>query len=441
MLDELADLVEAPAPFRGSFPETFLSLPRPVLISVMKKQQRYLPIEGKDGLLPYFIGVRNGTPGVVADVVRGNEGVLKARFADAAFFVERDLTQPLEAFLPKLETLVFQSKLGSMLDKVRRLERMTGPLAAMLDLDQQAIQTAARAATLAKADLATRMVVEMTSLQGSIGQIYAARSGETPAVAQAIFEHYLPRFSGDRLPESLPGLVVGLADRLDSLIGLFAVGLQPTSASDPFGLRRAAIGLIQSLVGFDRSFPLSSGLNLAAKGLPIPVSPEAESACLDFIRGRQEALLMAEGHRHDVVKAILREQGDNPALCVTGVGQLERWVERDDWDSILQAFARCARITRGQPGNGRPHAKLLKEPAEQALFDALKAAQEMREATPTVEGVLQAFLPMIGPIERFFEAVLVMVEDDALRQNRLALLQGIVRLTEGVADLSELEGF
>jgi glycyl-tRNA synthetase len=441
LLDELADLVESPVPFLGTYPEEFLELPRPVLISVMKKHQRYIPVEGKDGLLPYFVGVRNGGVGELEEVIHGNEGVLKARFADAAFFVNRDLAKPLDAFLPKLDTLTFQSDLGSMLDKVRRLERLTGLVAERLDLTKAEKKAAARAATLAKADLGTQMVVEMTSLQGAIGQIYAAKAGEPPAVAQAIFEHYLPRFSGDRLPESRPGLVVGLADRLDTLVGLFAVGLQPTSASDPFGLRRAAIGLIQLLVGSGCSFELSQGVGLAVEGLPIPVSTEAAAACVEFIQGRQEALLMSEGHRHDVVRAVLKEQGDNPARALMGVEQLGRWVADEDWDTVLQAYARCARITRGQSSTGTVKAHLLTEPAEEALYVALTEARSRLDGDPSVDSVLGAFVPMIPAIDTFFEKVLVMVDDSTVKQNRLDLLSAIVQLTVGAADLSQLEGF
>jgi glycyl-tRNA synthetase len=438
--DELADLVEAPVPFLGSFPDSFLDLPRPVLISVMKKHQRYIPIETEKGLLPHFIGVRNGG-GALDEVVRGNESVLQARFADAAFFVERDLAQPLEAFLPKLATLVFQSELGSMLDKVRRLERLTDLISRALGLSTTDRQAAARASTLAKADLATRMVVEMTSLQGAIGQIYAARSGETAAVAQAIFEHYLPRFSGDSLPQSRAGMVVALADRLDSLVGLFAVGLQPTSASDPYGLRRAAIGLIQLLIGEGCDFDLRNGVKLAAEGLPIRVAPEAEAACLDFIHGRQEAILLTDGHRHDVVRAILGEQGDNPTRALKAVEELERWVARDDWETLLQAYARCARIIRGQSDIGKLKPKSLGEPAEKALYDAVTQAGAGIKDSASVDVVLESLSSMIPAIDEFFDQVLVMVDDEAVRGNRLALLAEVVGLTKGVANLSELEGF
>jgi len=272
LLSEVVNLVEAPTALRGSFDPQHLTLPREVLISVMKKHQRYFPVLSAGGagqaMLPYFIAVRNGD-GQWLDIVRdGNEHVIRARFADANFFVRDDIKRPLEAYLPRLDTLIFQAKLGSMLDKSHRIVGLVGDLAGQVGLDKDELATARRTAELCKADLATKMVVEMTSLQGQIGRYYALKSGEAPAVAQAIFEHYLPRSAGDQVPSSLPGLVVGLADRLDSLAGLFAADLAPSSNRDPFAQRRAALGLVQNLIAWNKDFDLSSALALAAARLP-----------------------------------------------------------------------------------------------------------------------------------------------------------------------------
>ncbi len=441
LLAEIAGLVEAPVVFRGAIPEEFLTLPRPVLISVMKKHQRYFPVEADGKLKAFFIGVRNGSPEHMDEVVRGNEAVVRARFTDAVYFVDHDLSQPLDTYLSRLDTMVFQFKLGSMLDKVERIEKLTRILAVQLGLDAAQAGAAERAAHLSKADLATQMVVEMTSLQGEMGRIYAVASGEPPAVAQAIFEHYLPRFAGDRLPEGMPGLTVGVADRLDSLVGLFAVGLEPRGGSDPYALRRAAIGLLQILMGQDLSFDLTWGVAQAAAGLPIEATPGALQHCLDFIRAREESLLLGEGHRHDVVKAILGEQWHDPACAARGVAGLGRWVGRDDWQAVLQAYARCVRITRGQPGERQVDPKLLQDSAEQALFEALRTAETQERGAGSVDDFLEAFIPMIPSIDVFFEEVLVMADDVPLRQNRLGLLDRIVALAAGVADLSELEGF
>ena len=441
LLAEVANLVEQPTALLGNFDPTFLELPREVLVAVMRKHQRYFPVEKDGKLLPHFIAVRNGGSQHLASVTRGNEHVLRARFSDASYFVRRDRGQRLEAFLPRLATMTFQERLGSVLDKVGRVERLTAILAQHLGLDAAVTATAARAAHLSKADLATNMVVEMTSLQGEVGRQYARADGEPAAVAEAIFEHYLPRRAGDRTAASLPGLVVGLADRLDSLMGLFAAGLQPTGARDPFALRRAAIGLVQNLVERNVRFDLRRGLRQAAEGLPIEAPEAAQAECLVFISGRQSALLLADGHRHDVVEAVLAAQGHDPAGAAAGVAALERWAEGEEWATTLQSFARCVRITRSQPPSANLNTEALIEPAEKELAAALQEAEARPRRPGSVDDFLNAFRPMVPAVSRFFNDVLVMADDPAVRSNRLALLQRIVALADGVADLSKMEGF
>ncbi len=444
LLEEVTHLLEVPTALRGSFDPHFLALPRPVLISVMKKHQRYFPVEKDGELLPYFIAFRNGLGQDLEEVIRGNEQVLRARFADARYFVERDLQQPLEEYLPRLATLTFHAELGSMLDKVHRLEQLVGALwkvlRAPLKLDEKDLALARRAAALSKADLATQMVVEMTSLQGEMGRIYALHSGEDPAVAEAIYEHYLPRHAGDQLPQTPVGVLLAIADRLDSLAGLFAAGLQPTGARDPYGLRRMAMGLVQILVGHGLELDLRHGLQLAAHGLPLKAPADLVERCLEFIRQRQHGVLLAEGHRHDVVEAVLAAQGRRPAAAKRAVEELERWMARDDWPQILQAYARCVRIL-GAKDVGEVNPALFEQEAERELFAAVQQAEAAPRAQGSVEDFLRAFQPMIPAISRFFEDVLVMAEDQALRRNRLALLARVRALADGVADLSRLEGF
>jgi glycyl-tRNA synthetase len=441
LLNEITNLVEAPSILRAGFSEEHTSLPRQVLVAVMKKHQRYLPVEGKDGrLLPFFIAVCNGQKRSIEPVREGNEHVLRARFADAAFFVRQDLEHKIEEYLPRLAMLTFQSKLGSMLDKVGRIERLTGTLSSRFGLSPSQRELALRAAHLSKADLATKMVVEMTSLQGEMGREYALRSGERREVAEAIAEHYLPRVAGDRLPGSLPAVVVGVADRLDTLVGLFAVGLQPTGARDPFGLRRTAIGLVQLLAGLGLRFDLSAGVEAAASILPIAMDDLARQACLDFIIAREQALLLPD-HRHDTVEAVLAAQGADPAGAHQAIKELERWLADPEWPEILHAFARCARITRGEQITSTPDAAKFIEPAEKALHEALIGAQKIRRDPGSVEDFLNAFQPMVPTITRFFDEVLVMAEDLSVRANRLALVQQVVKLADGICDFSRLEGF
>ncbi|MEW6567385.1 MAG: glycine--tRNA ligase subunit beta [Chloroflexota bacterium] len=440
LLAEVANLVEAPNLLLGSYDPEFLKLPRQVLVAVMKKHQRYFPVEQDGKLLPHFIAVRNGDDQGEELVIHGNEQVLRARFADAAYFVRRDLEQPLEAYVPRLATLTFQTQLGSMLDKVERIVRLVEALSLDLGLSADERRLALRAAHLCKADLATQMVVEMTSLQGEMGREYARASGEPEEACQAIYEHHLPRFAGDELPGSRIGLALGLADRLDSLIGLFAVGLQPSGAGDPFALRRAAIAIAQTLIARQVHIDLRRGLKAAASGLPIPVSAGIQQECLHFITGRLKILLEAN-HRYDVAEAVVAAQGHDPAGAAAAADQLETRVKRDGWAEILQAYARCVRITRDQEQTYSVDPERFVEPAEQALFQALTQAESQPRAPGSVDDFLAAFQPLIGPITDFFVDVLVMAEDPSLRANRLGLLQRIVALAQGVADLSKLEGF
>jgi glycyl-tRNA synthetase len=460
LLDEVPNLVEYPTALLGSFDPEYLKLPPEVLITVMKKHQRYFPVARQRGtestrqqgqrrlvdselidLLPYFIAVRNGD-GEHLDIVRhGNEEVLRARFADADFFYQADTKRPLEEFLPRLDTLTFQEQLGSVLDKAKRLEKLASRLSPVLGLSETEAATARRAAHLCKADLATQMVVELTSLQGEMGQEYALRSGEDPAVAQAIFEHYLPRFAGDRLPETLPGIVVGLADRLDSLAGLFSVGLKPTGSADPYGLRRAALGVVQVLAGSGISFDLREGLRQAATLLPVAADEGAQAETLAFIEQRLRVWLLDQSFHYDLVDAVLAERGHDPYLAYQTVQEFVPWVERDDWMNLLNAYGRCVRIVRSFETEFELRPDRFVEPSTQRLYKAYLACHEQVGPQSSIDQLFTAFQPMIEPINTFFDDVLVMAEDKALRENRLALLQRIAALTEGIVDLTKVEGF
>jgi glycyl-tRNA synthetase len=443
LLAEVTHMVEAPTALRGTFEEEFLSLPAEVLVEVMKKHQRYFPVYKNDKLLPYFITLRNGGDQYLDLITRGNEDVIRARFADAAFFVEDDLKQSLEDFLPKLDTLTFQTDLGSMSDKTRRIVSLVDNVAKQLNLTPDETATAKRAAELSKADLASRMVVEITSLQGLMGQLYAQKSGESDDVANAIFEHYLPRFTGDIAPKSKAGLAVGLADKLDSLVGLFAAGLAPTGAKDPFAQRRAARGLVQNLIAWDVDFDLEKAINNAAeKYEPFGVNSQSKTDCLSFIQNRMRNMFLEEGWPHDVVNAVLAKHGHNPASARRAVEQLSKWVEREDWHEILPEYSRCVRITRGHIKQLKVDRKLFTEDAENSLLEALENVEEAVERAPgSVDDFLNAFLPMIPPIKKFFDDVLVMTEDEKVRDNRLGLMWRIYALTNEVADMERLEGF
>ncbi len=437
LLQEVTHLVESPFTILGSFDPEFLSLPRAVLISVMRKHQRYFPVLSEDGerLLPSFIVIRNGDGEWSEMVQAGNEHVLAARFTDAAYFVREDRKQKLETFRPRLSQLTFQAKLGSMLEKSERLLRLTPVIASMLLLTPQEKAWAERAAFLAKADLVTQMVTEMTSLQGIMGREYALSSDEAPEVAEAIGEQY------QTVPRTRPGLALALADRLDSLCGLFAVGLMPSGSKDPFALRRAALGVVQPLLEYDLDFDLRQAIAAAAAIQPLPVSDEVQKQVLEFLSGRLRVLLQEEGYRYDVVEAVLAEQAWNPAAAHRGTRELQMWVQRPDWPQILPAYARCVRILRAAAGETAPaeavNEAAFREEAEEALYKQLRALPRPH----TVSEFLEALQHLVPAINAFFEAVLVMAEEEELRRNRLALVKEIASLSTGLADLSKLEGF
>jgi glycyl-tRNA synthetase len=448
LLGEVANLIEKPTAVLGGFNPDFLGLPKDVLIGTMKKHQRYFPVmplssspvnrlTGKpENLLPFFIAIRNGDAEHLEIVKEGNEHVLGARFADANFFVCEDVKFPLEHYRDGLKTLTFQTKLGSMYDKSERMLKLADEISAMLSLDKVQQSHVQRATFLAKADLTTQMVTEMTSLQGIIGREYALRGGEKAEVAAAIGEQYQP------VPQTKAGVVVALSDRIDSLVGLFAAGLAPTGAKDPFGLRRAAIGTVQPLIEHALDFDLRAAVEKSAETQPIPVSAEVKAQVLEFLTGRMRVLLTETGFRYDVVEAVLAAQSHNPAASAQAVKELSEWIKRPDWTPILDGYARCVRITRsaGVISNSLlVNSDKLVEPAEKALHEAI--LQSAFRNPHSIDDFLKVVEAIIPAITAFFDKVLVMDKDETIKQNRLALVGQVANLSAGIADLSKLEGF
>ena len=443
LLDEVTELVEAPQALLGAFEARYLELPAPVLIGVMKKHQRYFPIVKDGKLLNHFVAVANSNDLAHPEVVcAGYEGVIRARYADAAYFFRHDSSRKLETFSPRLATLTFHARLGSMLDRVTRLTQLAPAVARMLGTSDADIATVARAAELSKADLMTSMVVEMTSLQGIMGETYAVLSGETPAVGQAIREQYLPRFAGDAVPASQPGLALALADKLDSLIGLFAAGANPTGSADPFGLRRAALGIVNSLIATGTRFSVRAGLSAAAALQPIAVSAAALQETATYVERRLEGVLGEAGYAYDVIAAVLAARGDDPAAAVVACAALTEAVNQPGWSETLTAFARTARITRGLDTRLALNPAAYVEPVEQQLHAACTGAVgALAQATEPAAVLYATLAELRGPINAYFEQVLVNADDPALRAARLALVQHIAALPATVADLSKLQGF
>jgi glycyl-tRNA synthetase len=438
LLAEVTNLVEVPTAMRGSFEQKYLALPREVLITVMRKHQRYFALEDANGrLMPYFIAVRNGDDKHIDNVVAGNEHVLRARFSDADYFYKEDIKKPLEEYLPRLATLTFQEKLGSMLDKNERVASLIGSVGEQIGLDATPVSVAQRAAYLAKADLATHVVVEMTSLQGAMGREYALLDGNPPDVADAIFEHWQPRGADDKLPAGAPGALLALTDRLDSLVGLFGVGLAPKSTADPYGLRRAALGIIQIMIDRKWDTDLSGLVDLVASAQPVQISDEARKQVLDFIAGRLSVWLGDQGWAADVLAAVLAEQSTNPYRALVAVRELTEWVKRPNWESILDSFARCVRITRSEGQAYTLDPGKLADAHEKALYEAYQKAATALNDRASVDAFLSAFEQAVPAVTNFFDHVMVNVDDEALRYNRIAL----GRLQKGRADLSLLSGF
>ncbi|MCY4083242.1 MAG: glycine--tRNA ligase subunit beta [Caldilineaceae bacterium] len=450
LLDEVTDLVEAPQAVLGAFETRYLDLPQPILTAVMKKHQRYFPVvtrpsdsAAEPALAPRFVTIANDDALQHPDVVRqGNEGVIRARYADAEFFYKQDTAKPFDTFTQRLETLTFHARLGSMLDKAGRLQSLAPHIAQMLRAGKQDVETARQAAALCKTDLVTSMVVEMTSLQGIMGEIYALRSGQRPGVAQAIREHYLPRFDGDTIPASSAGLALSLADKLDSLVGLFGVGVTPSGSADPFGLRRAALGIVNALTLANLPFDLTAALQQAASQYRTLLSDDAVPNARDFVIRRLERKLRDLGHPPDVVDAVLAARGDDPFAAVGAVHHLAAAVSSPDWEETLTAYARCARIVRSIDRELPLQPAAYREKVEHDLHSACEGAAAKLDAAEDVAASLGHVLAgLVTPINIYFDTVLVNAENEDLRQARQALIQRIASLPAPVADLSRLQGF
>ena len=435
LLDEIANLVEKPAPLLGSYDSGYLDLPPEVLTTVMKKHQRYLPIRNEAGeLLPYFVAVANGD--CVPDLVRaGNESVLRARYEDAAFFWKADLATSPETMKQGLTRLAFETRLGSMADRAARIADVAGALSEVLPADRQA--TVRRAGQLAKFDLASSMVIELTSLAGTMAREYAIRAGEPTEVAAALYEMELPRTAGGPLPDTEAGAVLALADRFDLLTGLFAVGAQPTGSSDPFALRRAALGVVSILRAHQdlAAISVEAGLEAAAERIRtqnVVVSAEAVAEAREFVARRYEQQLLDGGHDYDQVQAVMPLAG-TPARADRTLAELRARYDDSSFRNLVMAVQRTRRIVPDGTAATLDTATLT-EPEELALADVVR---QVGEALPTGPGLAE-FVSVAGrlvdPINAFFDRVLVMAEDPALRAARLGLLATVRDLANGVLD-------
>jgi glycyl-tRNA synthetase beta chain len=443
LLDEVNFLVEYPVALCGGFDHKFLSLPREILIHSMKEHQRYFPLVDDHGvLLPHFVCVSNIMPKNREVVVKGNEKVLKARLSDAAFFFEDDLKIPLEKRLDQLKKVVFQAKLGTSYEKVMRFKQLALWMAERIDPKlRDAVE---RTSLLCKADLVTGMVGEFPKLQGVVGREYARLSKEKPEVAEAIYEHYFPGFAGDRLPSSPIGDIVSVADKMDTIVGCFGVGLVPTGTADPFGLRRQALAIIRIILEKQYSLSLRGLIEESGKQLKEKMErpfEEVKQEVLDFFRVRYQNFLLDKGYPFDVTDAVLSISFDE-LLDVQGrIDALRKAREWKDFESIVIAFKRAMNILKGSPPKKEMKLSLFAEAVEKNLYQAFVLAKEKISTSLSAkdnEAALLEMTRMKKPIDGFFDGVMVMVEDEAIRNNRLALLDEIGKVFLRIADFSKL---
>lgn len=447
LLSELVYILEYPTALLGSFDAKYLEIPEELVVTPMREHQRYFPVYDAAGqkLLPHFITVRNGNSEHLDIVQAGNEKVLAARLADAEFFWHEDCSHPLADNLPRLAHIVFHEKLGTLDAKVQRIKTLAGHIATKLVFSDDDRRDTERAAELLKCDLVSNAVYEFTELQGIMGEYYAQHDGETPQVAAAIREHYLPRFAGDALPQTKAGIALALADRLDSLVGFFAQGMIPTGSQDPYALRRAAIGvmqiLLQNKLGLNllwlcqKAYALYEGITLERD------EPATLEALASFFEQRLENILAEEGVAYDVVNAVSGLPLFCPLYNYQKAHALADFRGDGEFAQLMAAYGRAANLLKNAQPAAEVQEQLLEEQAERELFAALSAASSKVKSALALRDYLAALrvLASVRPqMDDFFEEVMVMAESEALRGNRLALLQKLVTMTAELGDLSAL---
>ena len=442
LLEEVTSLVEYPNVLAAKFEERFLAVPAEALVYTMKGDQKYFPIYDKDGkLLPHFIFVSNINPEDPTAIIEGNEKVVRPRLTDAEFFFKTDLKQKLVDRLPRLETVLFQQQLGTLKDKTDRIEQLAGEIAKQIGADEA---KAKRAGLLSKCDLMTNMVFEFTDTQGVMGMHYARHDGEDEEVAVALNEQYMPRFAGDELPKSLVASAVALADKFDTLTGIFGIGQAPKGSADPFALRRAALGALRIIV--EKNLPLDLE-DLVKKSAALfgdkLTNQNVVADVVDFMLGRFRAWYQDEGIAVDVIQAVLVRRPTRPADFDARVRAVSHFRTLDSAEALAAANKRVSNIlAKADAAIGEINLTACVEPAEKALAEAVLALRT--EVQPLIAkgdytAVLDKLANLRAPVDNFFDNVMVNAEDPALRQNRLAILNTLQDLFLQVADISVLQ--
>ena len=444
LLEEVNYLVEYPTPLCGKFEEKYLALPEAAIITPMRDHQRYFPVRGKDGkLLNKFIAVRNGGKAFLENVTHGNERVLRARLSDAEFFFNEDRKQKLEAYEEKIKTVVFQEGLGNMYDKSQRLEQ----LVEMIHFGQQSrvpLADLKRAAKLSKCDLVTGMVTEFTELQGVMGREYARLDGEKADVCEGIFEQYLPRFAGDILPKTEIGRILSIADKVDNIVATFSRGKAPTGSQDPFALRRQALGIINILLDSQKHMDMAKvvGASILLLKVPMEKVKELGTQIIEFIRLRFRNLLLEQKIRYDVIDAVLADERNNDLYDLYLRAQaLNEYVNSDKAADMIQAATRVNNLSSKAETVLPVNESLFKVEAEKELYAVVrKLDTDMIPLTVRCDytGALNILSELNAPVNKFFDDVMVMDKDEAVKNNRLSLLCLVKDLVNCVGDLSKL---
>lgn len=445
LLDEITNIVEYPTPIIGRIKDEYLKLPIDVVTTPMKEHLRYFPVvDDKKRLLPYFITVRNGDDKNTDIVVKGNEKVLGARLEDAKFFYKDDIKVPLENYVEKLKDITFQEKLGTVYDKTKRIQKLAGKIGDYLEVGEETEKNINRASYLSKADLVTKMVSEFTELQGKMGMEYAKYSGENEIVSLAIFEQYLPRYSGDQLPSTTSGAILSIADKFDTIAGLFAIGIQPTGSQDPFALRRNALGIINIII--DKKLNLSLGdliefalyIYVEENGLAFDYN-KVKSEMMDFFIGRVKNMFLDMNIRHDIIDAVINTNTDDIYDMKIRANKLNDWLKKDGLQEILLAFNRVSTLAVKTNSNEVKRDLLTED--EISLYDSYNNIEDKVLALidkKEYDRALDLLTTLKEPIYNFFEKVMVMVDDEALKKNRLGLLRKIYDIMMKVCDLSQV---
>lgn len=445
LLDEVTNLVEYPTPIIGRIKEEYLSLPVDVVTTPMKEHLRFFPVlDDKKRLLPYFITVRNGNEDFIETVIKGNEKVLGARLEDAKFFYSDDIKRPLESYVEDLKNVVFQEKLGTLYDKTKRIQKLSSKIGGSLEVGEETEKNIERAGYLSKADLVTKMVSEFTELQGKIGMEYGKHSGENEIVSLAIYEQYLPRFSGDELPTTTAGSVISMADKIDSISGLFAIGIHPTGSQDPFGLRRQALGIINIILDKKLNLSINEMVETALyiyveiNGLAFDYN-KIKDEIIEFFVGRIRNMFMDMGIRHDIVDAVIRSNMDNIYDMKIRANKLNEWLKKDGLSEILSAFNRVSNLAEKAPSD-EVYRDLLTE-EEIDLYESYNNIEEKIKNLidkKEYDKALDQLMTLKDPIDRFFDKVMVMVDDEKIRNNRLGLIKKIYNAMIQICDLSKI---